>query len=59
VLLVAGLGGGQRQQNVALLAGASTSEIPVHGRFGSLVGQVLAPAPKISGTRCGPTRLVR
>ena len=43
VLLVAALGGGQCQQDVALLAGAPTGQVPVDGGFGALVGQVLAP----------------
>ena len=54
VLLVAALGGGQCQQDVALLAGAPTGQVPVHGGFGALVGQVLAPPPKISWRRSRP-----
>ena len=57
VLLVAGLRGGQRQQDLALLAGASTGQVPVHGGFGPLVRQVLTPTPKIGGGRCRPAGL--
>ena len=54
MLLVAGLRGGQCQQDLALLTGASTGQVPVHGGFGSLVRQVLTPTPKIGGGRCRP-----
>jgi hypothetical protein len=56
VLLVAGLRGSQCQQDLALLTGASTGQVPVHGGFGSLVRQVLTPTPKIGGRRCRPPR---
>jgi hypothetical protein len=57
VLLVARFRGGQRQQDFTLLAGASTGQVPVHGGFGPLVGQVLTPTPKISRGRCRPVGL--
>jgi hypothetical protein len=47
----------QRQQDLALLAGASSGQIPVHGGFGPLVGQVLTPTPKIGSGRCRPAGL--
>ncbi len=53
-LLVTALGGGQRQQDVALLAGAALRQIAVNGRFGALVGKMLSPAPKVGCGRLSP-----
>ena len=54
VLLVASLGGGQRQQDVTLRAGAALRQIAVDAGFGALVGQVLPPAPKVGCGRLSP-----
>ena len=47
MLLVASLGVCDREQDVAFLAGLTLCQTPVHGGFGSFVGQVLAPAPEL------------
>ena len=51
MLFVSALGGGQRQQNVALFPGAPLREIAVHSRLGAFVGQMPAPAAQIRRTR--------
>ena len=48
------LGGGQRQQDVTLRAGAALRQIAVDAGFGALVGQVLPPAPKVGCGRLSP-----
>ncbi|MGH1523115.1 hypothetical protein ACRAWC_03115 [Leifsonia sp. L25] len=44
MLLVAALGLGQLEQDLALLALPAAGEVAVDGGFGALVRQVLAPA---------------
>jgi hypothetical protein len=49
VLLVPALGGGEGEQDVALLAGAAAGEVAVGGGLGELVGEVAAPAADLRG----------
>ncbi|CAH0290272.1 hypothetical protein SRABI26_04210 [Arthrobacter sp. Bi26] len=51
VCLMAPLGLGQRQQDGALLAGAVLRQVPVDGRLGTLIGEILAPALDVRGAR--------
>jgi hypothetical protein len=56
VRLVAGLGVGEGEQDLALLAAAASGEVAVHGGFGALVGQVLAPSADGRGCWGGHVR---
>lgn len=51
VLFVPGFGLGQGQEDLAFLPGPAACKVPVNGRFGPFVGQVLAPAAKVRGAR--------
>ena len=50
--LVAALGFGQCEQDVALFAAAVLGQVTVDGGFGPFVGEVLAPALDVRGTGC-------
>ena len=49
VRLVAALGLGEREQDLALLAGPARGEVAVDGGLGALVGEVLPPAADLTG----------
>ena len=51
MLLVASLGVGQREQDVAFLARPPLRETAIYLGLGAFVGQMLAPATQISGSR--------
>ena len=56
VLLVAALRLGQREQDLALLTGATGRDVAVDGGLGALVGQVLPPPADLAagrGRTCG------
>jgi len=41
----------QREQDVAFPARPLLRQMPIHTRFGTFIGQVLAPATQICGSR--------
>jgi len=49
--LVADLGGGQSQQDVAFFPVPACGEVAVHRGLGTFIGQVLPPTAQIRGTR--------
>ena len=57
--LVPALGLGEREQDLALLAGAAPREVAVDGGLGALVGEVAAATAAAGPARPGPlVRLV-
>ncbi len=56
VLLVAALGLGEGEQDVAFLPGAARGELAVHARLGAFVDEIARPAAAIAGGGCGGGR---